>query len=174
MGRVEETAESLLNRLNCKVAPVDPAMIARSLGIVVREEPFDGDLSGVLMRTPDQVFICANVAHHPNRKRFTIAHELGHFALGHKGDMFVDEMVFNKRDGRSSIAIDPKEIEANAFAAALLMPRSLVLDELRRLRSMKRADDADAVATELASIFQVSVAAMNFRLANLGLIAGGL
>jgi Zn-dependent peptidase ImmA (M78 family) len=107
------------------------------------------------------------------RQRFTIAHEIGHFYLRHVGEIFVEEHVLNKRDGRSSYAIDPKEIEANNFAAALLMPAQMVgravIDRINKNPSIKLEDLTD----DLAEKFHVSRQAMGYRLINLGLASPG-
>lgn len=166
---IEDKASSTLDQLNLSHIPVDPAAVASRLGLTVRFEQFSDDLSGVLMRKPEGTIVAVNTYHVPARQRFTIAHEIGHFVLQHKGDLFVDQTVLNRRDGRSSYAIDAQEIEANAFAAALLMPRQLVKDELLSLVKSVGIEQRK-LATEMARRFQVSEQAMSFRLVNLGLI----
>lgn len=171
MRRVEEKARALLDQAGERTAPIDPERVAKWLGIKVDRIPFEGDLSGILVRNATQVVIGVNKFNAPVRQRFTIAHELGHYALEHRGEMFVDEAVLNKRDGRSSIAIDPQEIEANNFAAALLMPKHLVVSELKeRLPSLGDAG-RDSLIRAMAAHFKVSEQAMGFRLVNLGLIS---
>jgi Zn-dependent peptidase ImmA (M78 family) len=166
---IEEKAAVTLDQLNFSSIPVDPAEVASRLGLVVRYEPFSDDLSGVLMRKPEGSIVAVNSKHGAARQRFTIAHEIGHHILQHKGDLFIDQTVLNRRDGRSSYAIDSQEIEANAFAAALLMPRQQVTDELICLINSSKVEQQN-LAKELASRFQVSEQAMRFRLVNLGLI----
>jgi hypothetical protein len=61
-----------------------------------------------------------------------------------------------------------KEIEANAFAAALLMPEEAVRDAVTKLRSSTAAN-ASRVVEVLAAEFDVSADAMGYRLINLGL-----
>lgn len=77
-------------------------------------------------------------------------------------------MRVNLRDKTSSMATDIEEIEANAFAAALLMPEKMIRDLINRLPASKRREPDDT-ATALADVFKVSTSAMNFRLINLGL-----
>lgn len=166
---IEDQATHTLDQLNLTTIPVDPASVANRLGLTVRFEQFSDDLSGVLMRKSEGTVIAVNTYHAPARQRFTIAHEIGHFVLQHKGDLFVDQTVLNRRDGRSSYAIDSQEIEANAFAAALLMPRQQVTDELLSLMNSGGIEQRNLVK-ELARRFQVSDQAMSFRLMNLGLM----
>lgn len=107
------------------------------------------------------------------RQRFTIAHELGHLVL-HKGKrLVVDRAVrVNFRDSVSSLATDREEMEANAFAAGLLMPSAAVTDELHRIVRGRHRTDSEVVDV-LAGKFQVSRSAMEFRLINLGMLTHG-
>ena len=66
------------------------------------------------------------------------------------------------------MASDLEEIEANAFAATLLMPEQMIRDQLSHLPPARRREP-DATAAALARIFKVSTPALNFRLINLGL-----
>jgi hypothetical protein len=58
-------------------------------------------------------------------QRFTAAHELGHHHLGHKPSLD-DETILRRAPFTSQAGDDPQEIEADAFAAAFLLPRWLV------------------------------------------------
>src|SRR5690606_34680315 len=97
--------------------------IAAAENVLVVQEPFrDDEVSGVLLREPNRTTIIVNARNAPARQRFTIAHEIGHYKL-HRGAVYLDGRTrVNLRDGLSSTATDREEIEANAFAAALLMP----------------------------------------------------
>lgn len=88
-----------------------------------------------------------------SRQRFTIAHELGHFVLGHGTSPRDTSYVFSSPG-------DPKERAANQFAAHLLMP----VDAIRMMVAQGNTS-TDA----LAKIFGVSTAAMGYHLVNLGL-----
>lgn len=145
--------------------PVPVEKIAERYGIEVRYEPAEDELSGALIRKPDEVVIGVNASHHPNRQRFTIAHEIAHFLL-HRGiDMHVDQdFRINLRDQRHSDAVRSEEIEANRFAAELLMPREFIAQDTRRLQAI----DEEA-KRRLANRYRVSKHAMELRLANLGL-----
>lgn len=79
------------------------------------------------------------------RNNFTIAHELGHYVLH---SMLGKIKLEAKRDDSENSAA---EIEANYFAAELLMPK----------KSLKRASTKDNV--KLANVYNVSVSAMNWR-----------
>jgi Zn-dependent peptidase ImmA (M78 family) len=143
-------------------SPVPVERIAQNLRIEVRFEAAEEDLSGALIREPKgRVVIGVNSAHHPNRQRFTIAHEIGHFIL-HKGmNLHVDEdFRINLRDGSTN----DEEIDANAFAAELLMPTAFIGRDIQKLGPI----DQQALE-KLARRYQVSSRAMEIRLTNLGL-----
>jgi Zn-dependent peptidase ImmA (M78 family) len=139
--------------------PVDPAIIAGLLGLRVVEVELDGDVAGALMKEPDRdPIIFLNVSDHRNRKRFTCAHEVGHFVRHTKADPDKFEYI-DFRDSDSSSGTRDEEIYANEFAAALLMPEA----EMRRLDREKRTD------LEMSWLLGVSRGAVQFRLKNLKL-----
>lgn len=166
MGRAE--AEASRVRLEARdELPVPVEVIARALGADVVYEPMDRGVSGLLVRDGKSVVIGINAAHPPGRQRFSIAHEIGHLVL-HKGrPMVVDHVRLNLRDERSSAATDVEEIQANKFAAELLMPQALVLRELRSIDAARSGSEA-TVVSDLAQLFDVSEQAMEYRLVNLG------
>ncbi|GAA4893123.1 ImmA/IrrE family metallo-endopeptidase [Actinomycetospora straminea] len=169
--RAETVAEQLLLEHGLLAAPVDLERLAEACGVEVVPQRFeDGDVSGMLLREEGMpAVIGVNTVQAAVRQRFTIAHELGHWAL-HPGRLVIFDrpMRINRRDSVSAMATDREEIQANAFAAALLMPERLVRQHVSELTPARRRDPEDA-AKVLASIFRVSAAAMNFRLINLGL-----
>jgi Zn-dependent peptidase ImmA (M78 family) len=166
-NRAEQVAIDLLERLGVDAPPVDVERIARQLDVKVRFEPLDGGLSGALYRSADgRAVLGVNNWHVETRQRFTIAHELGHLLM-HPDELFVDGVL--KRDDDSSLAIKSHEIEANSFAAELLMPRKLLLEEINRALGENATPDPKRLVGQLATLFDVSEQAMQFRLMNLGL-----
>ena len=110
--------------------------------------------------------IAVNPAQHSNRQRFTIAHELGHYFLHKDLGEHVDQnfrVAWRKAD--SSAGVNWIEIEANRFAAELLIPTRFLKSDLDSLDSI----DIRTVAV-LASRYGVSKDAMKFRLTNLGIL----
>lgn len=72
---------------------------------------------GIQITRGDEIFIGYNKDHHPNRQRFTVAHEIGHFIMGHTNH---NNNNYNFDDSNL------EEIEANQFAAELLMPLKFI------------------------------------------------
>ena len=167
----EEEAQKILARLKIKSAPIRVEDIATKLGAKVSYEPFEGkgELSGMLLKEKGHAVIGINSCHPTVRQRFSVAHEIGHLTM-HQGSFFVDQSVRFNRDATSSMAIDRQEIEANGFAAALLMPANLVTESVRKRLTKKANLQQKVLIDELAKEFQVSTQAMEFRLTNLGII----
>jgi Zn-dependent peptidase ImmA (M78 family) len=162
--RIRDKVSVLLRNARIAKPPVPVERVAENLGLEVRYAPLEGDLSGALVREDHQVYIGVNSLHHSNRRRFTIAHEVGHYVL-HKGlRLHVDtDFRINWRDEESSKAINPDEIEANRFAAELLMPTDFLLKDIDTLK-----DASQISLNALAKRYGVSPQAMKIRLGNFG------
>lgn len=166
--QAEKQAADLLEQFGIRTVPVPVEEIAVRLGVKIVHESLDNTISGLLLRERGAKLIAVNSDHNPRRRRFTIAHELGHLQM-HEGDYIVDStMRVNRRDSSSSTASDRDEIDANAFAAALLMPARMVRDALERLRD-SQVSNPSRVIEALAEQFGVSAEAMGYRLINLGI-----
>jgi Zn-dependent peptidase ImmA (M78 family) len=165
-------AKKLLSQLGIKVENVDVKKakrlsinvedVANLLNIKVSRYPFSDDVSGVFFKKGSQLFLGVNENHHEHRQRFTIAHEIGHYILHANETLHYDvrselESVHFRAENISNVG----EIEANHFAAELLMPEDIVYRCIQSgMHSIK----------ELAEVFNVSENAMRYRLTNLGLL----
>ena len=163
----------LAKRFHCDTPPIDVDSIACELGLAVIRTNLGADVSGMLITNKGASFVCVNERHHEVRKRFTIAHEIGHHVLGHQfeqGDhVLIDRGNFiSQRGPRASTGMDPKEIEANQFAAALLMPAALIRSEVSKIAGKQPLLDSHVAS--LAELFKVSEQAMTIRLTTLGLL----
>lgn len=164
--KVKAAAQKCLKESEITQSPINVELIADRVGAIISYESFNEDLSGVLVKEKDRIVIGVNSFHPKTRQRFTIAHEIGHLVLQHKGELFVDQTVM-RRDEISSQAVDPQEIDANRFAAELLMPESLIIEAVQR-RQEKKTETTQLIQ-DLAEEFQVSSQAMEYRLTNLGM-----
>jgi len=171
LARVDREARRLLDKVGIAAPAVDVAKIAKSLEIDVLFQHFQEDLSGVLIKTGDKNTIGINSKHAKTRQRFSLAHEIGHFWLSHPGDMFVDKQMAAVffRDGRSGDGTSIHEMEANRFAAALLMPAHFLVDSFLACERTGESD-VEQTVSRLAKQYEVSAQAMRIRLSSVGLV----
>jgi len=163
MNDIAQKAYDLLGENPTLPIPVD-AIVMKSN---VRLLPFDlgENISGVLVIDNGEATIGYNKNEHRVRNRFTIAHELGHFILHKNKDLFVDKgfkVMF--RGSVNGDNYNREEVEANEFAANLLMPEKLLREEIEKL-NLDFTEEASI--KQLAKKFDVSTIAMSFRIAKL-------
>jgi len=167
--KIAKRADEYLALANVTKAPVPVLDVAKKAGVTVKFGPLPDELSGFLLHEAGQVFLGVNSLHPLRRQTFTIAHELGHHAL-HPRTNFVDHKILFFRDSRSSQAVDAQEMQANEFAADLLMPRRF-LAKLLKGETVDLEDDEKIES--LAKSLGVSTQALTFRLINLNLARRG-
>ena len=162
-----QQAQDLLSSLGINQIPVPVERIAKATGATIRYFPLDDELSGMIFIKEGQPIIGVNALHHPNRQRFTIAHEIGHLRLHRdaiKSQVHVDKKFMVYRDTRSAQGTEHMEIDANQFAAALLMPAPFLRNEIER----EEYDIDDEGPNEaLAKKLRVSRQALEYRITSL-------
>lgn len=144
--------------------PIDVEGICRELGIEIVnidmseiEKNENGrEISGILLLEKNKkiIKIYTNKKDNYGRRRFTIAHELGHYIL-HCANIYDDLLISYRRDTTE------KEREANRFSAELLMPEEYVKEQHSKLKYKSHLI--------LSILFRVSDPAMDIRLNELGL-----
>ncbi len=136
-----------------KSLPVDVVALCNRFGIKVYEVQDWAENSGMIKKNPDgdSYSVYVNATHSKVRQRFTIAHELAHWILHRDiiGDGILDDGLY-----RSGLPT-PVEVQANRFAADILMPKSKVNEEWQ---------NPDCDLDSMAGIFGVSRQAMAIRL----------
>jgi Zn-dependent peptidase ImmA (M78 family) len=162
LEKIEAHSERILRALNIKTLPIPVEEIAYRFQIKISRAP-NKDFSGMLIRKNGHALIGVSSSESNVRQRFTIAHELGHYFLHENKDAFIDY-----RDNKKEIMRTPREKQANMFAAALLMPRLILL---RDFKALARKGFSEEELETLASQYEVSEDAMRFRLMNLHLMA---
>ena len=170
---IEQNVAALLSKHRVEGPPIPVRDIATAEGLHIIESSINGDISGALVRDDNLAAIAVNINHHPNRQRFTIGHELAHYLLEHEGEREHVDWQFTvlRRDGKSSEATDSREVEANYYAASLLMPRDFVRADVALLaRFNGEVALGEAEIRSLAIRYGVSALAMTYRLVSLGLI----
>ena len=174
--RAAAEANRVIRDRNITELPVDPIALARDIGIEVQAKPaWAGGFSGMLMRVGSEYgIVYATHIDNPGFQNFSVAHELGHYYMpGHVAAVFRNGNTHQSRAGQWSD--DPFELEADHFAAALLMPDALFGEALgtagiglaaietlsarcvtsltaTAIRYAQRTDDAVAVVVSLGKL----------------------
>ncbi len=181
---IRKVVERLLDEHRVLAAPVPVEEIAEKQGATIRQQPTEDSLSGFLFkdRATGKSVIGVNKDHSPTRKRFTVAHELGHLMLHSHEQIHVDKAGYGTgyglvklRSDLSSTGLDSEEIEANFFAAEILMPLRLLEEELAKQPMLDMLDEAafNSALKSMSKTFKVSTQALNIRLVQLGLLEVG-
>lgn len=177
--RAVRHARQLLDANHVAQFPVPVDVIAGQFAHVV-EEALEDEISGMLLPLSPPVgekrwAIVVNSTHAAQRKRFTIAHELGHLVLHGYTQPHADRIPkirFRSKAPTGANALE--EIEANRFAAELLMPEYLLEPVIATLDLPYVPDDPEQLLDspelrQLAKKAGVSAQALSFRLAALAL-----
>ena len=168
---LRHVAEILENQ-DVVAPPVKIESIVKAHGVTIVHVDESDENSGFLYREPKtgKVVLGVNSNHAPVRQRFTLAHELGHLLLHSSQPVHVDGkgMGFqvHLRNELSGEGTKRSEVEANLFAAELLMPRDMLRLELAGVQTLMTLDDEGLIA-ELAEKYEVSQMALSIRLSQL-------
>lgn len=162
----KKTAQELVTRYG---VPIDLDQLLLDENITLKREVMEESISGMLAIKATGAVIVVNHSHHHTRQRFTIAHELGHYFLHADGaSSFIDQSdKIYFRDSVSACGTDTQEVQANRFAAELLMPKQHLMTRFKT-RKIDLYDDYEL--RQMASELKVSVQALVVRLTALDLI----
>lgn len=155
--------------------PIDIENIIISNGVKIREDSSLADgVIGKITFELNKAIISINPREntYKSRRRFTLAHEFGHFVLhsceGEREFIDMSDAMYR------SEASNDYEIEANHFAACILMPDSSLVEEAEKLIGYFCENpiefSEDEFIRRLALLFNVSIQSMRFRLSNMGIL----
>ncbi len=134
IGYARKQARLIIKRAKLATPPVLLNNIVKFIQTKDDLRVFPKDLgkkiSGIQLEHGGTTFIAYNLSEHEHRQRFTLAHEIGHFVMGHTGVSNFDSYDLNTKS--------PYEIEANAFAAELLMPLDMIKKDYQELHNPKQ------------------------------------
>jgi Zn-dependent peptidase ImmA (M78 family) len=152
-------AEQVIRDLKLAALPIDPIAIAQERQIEVMAKPASvPGVSGMFLRLGNH-FGIAYATHIDNIgfQHFSVAHELGHYYLpGHIDAVLGSREIHESYAG--FITSDRYELEADHFAAALLMPASLFTP------AMRRAGEGLVAVEHLKAICETSLTATAIRM----------
>lgn len=162
------TANELLDEMAIVAQPVPVDDIVRRKGLRFETHAnFPGGVYGALYRSGNQFGIVISTAcPTEGHRRFTVAHELGHYHMpDHVDQMFVNGVeIVPSTAGNFRSQKDPLEVEADWFASELLMPTRFVRPLIGSL-----GKGITAVQT-LAGRFDVSLSAAAIRFAQVAVV----
>ncbi len=158
----KQKAEAFLRDEGITGLPIDPFAIARSQDIEVRPMPeSSGGVSGMLLRHGNEFGIYyATHVRSEGFQNFSVSHELGHYFLdGHIDHVLPEDGAHTSHAG--FVSGDPFELEADQFAAGLLMPATPFK------RALARQNSGLEVVESLADLCRTSLTATAIRYAEL-------
>lgn len=171
MGDIEEFAYNILQY--CDIV-LDASLPSSPISFrkILRHFPTVKYLSVAMSHSTDGLYVPTNTYYYlvinsnkPYvRRRFTLGHEFGHYCLGHVGDLSIeneDQWILSLvSQPFRSLRPDRRDVEANRFAAALLMPVPLMLDLRYRFSTLE----------EISRWLRVSDIATAIRCKQLGIL----
>lgn len=121
-----EYARYILKLTNMNDPPINPAIVAESLGVRVMSSKEALQYEGILYQSGSEPFIILGNQANEQRRRFTIAMLLGHLII----PWHLKGVFYREKDKRSLEEEDQLGIEAREFAAALMIPPHLIRKDL--------------------------------------------
>jgi hypothetical protein len=133
--QIERLADEVVSAFGQSTPPVNIELIAREEGIALGDGDFDDDFHGrieYLAEVANFVIYHPSIAsnQYPSRVRFSIAHELGHYYIPAHREMLMKGCAHNSMEGFNHK--DVIERQADTFAAALLIPSSVLKHRMGR------------------------------------------
>lgn len=161
----EQVADAERARLGLGDGPVVSlrALLEDDLGIRVFAFEMPSKVAGMfVLAEPAGACIGLNSRHPHERQRWSLAHEYGHFLL-HRATSEITDLAPSRR---------AEERMAEAFAGCFLMPRDGLVRRYQQVRR-SRGEFTPVELFQLAATYEVSPAAMAFRLEGIGLVGSG-
>ena len=160
MNRAQEKAVELLSEFGIdNIQDVDIRDLVYAKGIIFRESPLENYDGRIVYGKRGKALITVNseLKYEP-RKRFTIAHELGHYMLGHN----MKEVVHDNEASMEFYKSGSQETEANQFASELLIPTSIFLEYIEGEKFSPQ------LMHDLAGEFKTSVTSIVYKYLDYG------
>ncbi len=155
LNRAQEKAVELLDEFGIEdIQDVDIRDLVYAKDIIYREAPLENYDGRIVYGKRGRALITvnSNLTYGP-RKRFTIAHELGHYILGHNRK----EVAHDNQASMEFYKSGSQETEANQFASELLMPTSTFIEFIKGERFSPQ------LMHDLAGEFKTSVTSVVYK-----------
>lgn len=156
IGVARQLARKLLKETNLSIPPISLGKIILHLQMekdlaVQPVEDFGEKISGVIVMIEDSTTIGFNKKQHWYRRRFTIAHEIGHLQMNTTCAGIEEALLDNSAT----------ETDANEFAAELLMPLMCLKQDFKN--GIKNIDD-------LSERYRMSKEAIGWKIIHSGVL----
>ncbi|WP_143523930.1 ImmA/IrrE family metallo-endopeptidase [Rhizobium rhizosphaerae] len=192
---IRSNVEQLLHSVGYRQGHVNLFEICKEISVSVNTIEYsaiDAELTPVLGEAnfiERKILIRAH--NHPFRERFTLAHEIGHFRLGHGtyllSDTVIEHDLLVMSDSPGDFDYARMEVQANLFASELLLPEfafKLATSAARKMKGIRDrgfgyifVDDQpvnyvpyNEIICYLSELFLASKEAVEIRLKSLGLV----
>lgn len=166
---IKKAANALLDAGNLKQAPVKIINLCKNMGFSIYMQELPSTVCGYIMISGElredfntDRIISVNEMESAKRRRFTVAHELGHFLFYFDPSRSIEFYNAFETDGKTS----PEEDACNRFAAELLMPEDIFCAAYDRAKAIYK-DAADAyynIVHYLSEEFLVPPKAVDWRI----------
>ena len=164
----KKAAESILGLSKKGEVPVKIIAICKNMGFSVYQQDLPHDICGYIMingelkdKFQTDRIISVNSGESNKRRRFTVAHELGHFLFDFDPNQSIQ--YFNKFEIDHAKG-DRVEGRANRFAAELLMPENLIKKKYCELKKEDPQKDLYNIVQDLSDFFLVPPKAVELRI----------
>jgi Zn-dependent peptidase ImmA (M78 family) len=145
---VRRVVKQLLRSAKIKTPPVDLRAVTSACGLGYEEvDYFPDDVDALIVSTDDGSVAVVNRRQSIVRRRFSLAHEIGHYVLHRDVAVLeVDVSIDVPPSGEDGGEVSAREREANLFAGDLLVP----------LDFLKKVFRPGMTAADVAQVFEVS------------------
>lgn len=145
---------------------IEPRIIAESHGINLCYGNYEDAFDGLTEHKFGKFHIFINLDRHPKkdseRTRFTFAHELGHYFIDEHRNALKNGQTPSHPSFTDFSSRNPVEVEADYFAASLLMPRNRIIKDCFRKKFRFQ------VIEELSKKYKTSTTATALKFASIG------
>lgn len=150
-GFAREMARKIIKKYAVREPGTPLEAIARGERLTILYRKWPDSVSGLLLRSEKVIGVNAN--HHPNRQRFSIAHELGHYFLGHSlADYGTGITLDNPPTGDEDSSDAIQNREADEFANEILVPLPIAKETVKTVKDIKSLSEKFRVSKEVMFI----------------------
>lgn len=164
IGFCRGRARKILQEFNIVQLPIDIKSILESKGYIYIEVDFIENIDAMFLKKNSRLYIGVNKKHSNTRKRFSLAHELGHKELFHNLSYYTSTPSIDRPPENPYMEHKKNhkilEAEANEFAGELLVPLEMLKKQYSKSKDLNL----------LAKIFDVSPAVLSIRVSSQGLL----